>query len=247
MKFYLTGDTHGDFSRFTYDFIDIKDPVGVIILGDAGVNYYLNKRDYKLKQQLKDTLPNVIFYLVRGNHEARPESLITMKNVYDKQIEGNVWQEDEFPNIKYLQDGEVYTFNGKRALVIGGAYSVDKEYRLVNGWQWFPTEQLNAAERENITQKYAGQHFDFVFSHTCPYPWMPFDKFLPTIDQTKVDNSMEYWLEELSHKVSYNLWIFGHFHDDRVINYFSQMVFEEIYDLNKLFKKFKRKQKRLSR
>ena len=60
MKFYLTGDTHGDFSRFTYDFIDIKDPVGVIILGDAGVNYYLNKRDYKLKQQLKDTLPNVI-------------------------------------------------------------------------------------------------------------------------------------------------------------------------------------------
>jgi hypothetical protein len=38
MKFYLTGDTHGDFSRFTYDFIDIKDPVGVIMLGDAGVN-----------------------------------------------------------------------------------------------------------------------------------------------------------------------------------------------------------------
>ena len=184
MKFYLTGDTHGDFSRFTYDFIDIKDPVGVIILGDAGVNYYLNKRDYKLKQQLKDTLPNVIFYLVRGNHEARPESLITMKNVYDKRIEGNVWQEDEFPNIKYLQDGEVYTFNGKRALVIGGAYSVDKEYRLVNGWQWFPTEQLNTAERENITQKYAGQHFDLVLSHTCPYPWQPFDKFLSYVDQT---------------------------------------------------------------
>lgn len=247
MKFYLTGDTHGDFSRFTYDFIDIKDPVGVIILGDAGVNYYLNKRDYKLKQQLKDTLPNVIFYLVRGNHEARPESLITMKNVYDKRIEGNVWQEDEFPNIKYLQDGEVYTFNGKRALVIGGAYSVDKEYRLVNGWQWFPTEQLNAAERENISRKYVGQHFDLILSHTCPYPWQPFDKFITYIDQNKVDNSMEFWLEDFSHKVSYNLWIFGHFHDDRVINYFSQMVSEEIYDLNKLFKKFKRKQKRLSR
>lgn len=245
MKFYITGDTHGDFSRFN-DF-KMNRKIGIIICGDAGVNYYLNKRDEKLKAKLLKDWPQATFYLVRGNHEARPQSLITMKEVYAKEIEGNVWIEEEYPNIKYLKDGEVYNFNGKSALVIGGAYSVDKEYRIINGWQWFPTEQLNAVERDAITKQYEGQSFDLVLSHTCPYPWMPFDKFLPMIDQSKVDNSMEYWMEHLSHKIKYTLWCFGHFHDDRQVNYFSQMVSEQIYDLDKLFKKYKRHQKRLSK
>ena len=140
-----------------------------------------------------------------------------------------------------------YDIMGKKVLCIPGAYSVDKWYRLQNDFKWFAQEQLSEEEMRYAEKLVAGKYYDFVFSHTCPYPWMPFDKFLPTIDQNKVDNSMEFWLEDFSHKVSYNLWIFGHFHDDRVINYFSQMVSEEIYDLNKLFKKFKRKQKRLSR
>jgi 3-oxoacid CoA-transferase subunit A len=246
MKWYITGDTHSDFSRFS-DYEKLKKDIAVIICGDASVNYYLGKKDRRLKGALRDVLPKVTFYLVRGNHEARPESLITMKQMYDMNVKGNVWIEEDYPNIRYFQDGEVYDIGGKRTLVLGGAYSVDKEHRLINNWPWFPTEQLSLREREAITEKYAGQHFDLILSHTCPYPWQPFDKFISFIDQNKVDNSMEFWLEDLSHKVSYNLWIFGHFHDDRTINYFSQMVFEEIYDLNKLFKKFKRKQKRLSR
>lgn len=246
MKFYITGDTHGDFSRFNH-YADIKKPIGMIVLGDFGINYYLSKRDRKNKTQLNETLPNVIFYVVRGNHEARPESLITMKQVYDVDVQGNVWMEDEFPNIRYLQDGNVYTIGGKKALVLGGAYSVDKEYRLANGWQWFPNEQLNVNERDAILSRVEGEHFDLILSHTCPYPWQPFDLFLPMIDQSKVDNSMEHWMETLSHKVSYNLWCFGHFHQDRQINYFSQMMSTKIYNLDRVFKKFKRKQKRLSK
>ena len=52
---YLTGDTHGNFDRIRR-FCELnnttKDDV-LIILGDAGINYYLNKRDYKLKQELQ--------------------------------------------------------------------------------------------------------------------------------------------------------------------------------------------------
>lgn len=238
---------HGDFSRFTYDFVDIDELVSVIICGDAGINYYLNKKDKKFKELLRDTFPNVNFYLVRGNHEARPQTLISMEEVYDITVKGNIWMERDYPNIRYFQDGGIYDIQGKRTLVIGGAYSVDKEHRLVNHYPWFPTEQLSANEREEITNRVSGEHFDLILSHTCPYPWMPLDKFLPFIDQSKVDNSMEYWMEDLSHKVSYNLWCFGHYHDDRTINYFSTMVSEKIYDLNKLFKKHKRLQKRLSK
>ena len=53
---YLTGDTHGNFDRIRR-FCELnnttKDDV-LIILGDAGINYYLNKRDYKLKQELQN-------------------------------------------------------------------------------------------------------------------------------------------------------------------------------------------------
>ena len=80
MKWYITGDTHGDFSRFSY-YDKLKENIAVIICGDASVNYYLNKKDRKLKEALRDILPKVTFYLVRGNHEARPESLITMKQM----------------------------------------------------------------------------------------------------------------------------------------------------------------------
>lgn len=47
----------------------------LIILGDAGVNYYLTRSDYDLKQELND-LPITLF-LNRGNHEERPEEIDT--------------------------------------------------------------------------------------------------------------------------------------------------------------------------
>jgi len=39
----------------------------MIILGDAGINYYLYERDYELKEQLAQ-LPITLF-CVHGNHE----------------------------------------------------------------------------------------------------------------------------------------------------------------------------------
>lgn len=35
----------------------------------------------------------------------------------------------------YEIDGDIFEINGKQCIVIGGAYSVDKFYRLHNGWK----------------------------------------------------------------------------------------------------------------
>lgn len=43
---------------------------------------------------------------------------------------GTVMYEEEFPNILFPVDGEIFTLNGVQCLVIGGAYSIDKFYRL---------------------------------------------------------------------------------------------------------------------
>lgn len=53
---------------------------------------------------------------------------------------GEVYYEPEYPNILFAKDGEIYDFDGKKAIAIGGAYSCDKEYRLLTGLPWFQDE-----------------------------------------------------------------------------------------------------------
>jgi len=56
MNFYITGDCHGDFDRietFCQENETIKEDV-IIILGDAGINYWLSNTDRKLKNRLTD-------------------------------------------------------------------------------------------------------------------------------------------------------------------------------------------------
>ena len=72
MSVYLTGDTHGHFERIEcfckdnettpYDLL--------IILGDAGINYYGGHWDKKLKQYIA-SMP-ITLLCINVNHEFRP-------------------------------------------------------------------------------------------------------------------------------------------------------------------------------
>ena len=53
-----------------------------------------------------------------------------------------VYYEEEYPDLLFAKDGEVFDFNGKQTIVTGGAYSVDRMYRLIHGYGWWPDEQL---------------------------------------------------------------------------------------------------------
>lgn len=229
----ITGDTHGDMSRFSRLSVEDPNATAVIILGDAGCNYYKNKKDDRTKQALLDT--NMTFYLVRGNHEDRPENITGMISVYDEEVQGEVFMEEAFPAIKYLKDGGIYVINGHKTLVIGGAYSVDKWYRLGMGYQWFPQEQLTTDEMATIETNIKGQHFDFVLSHTCPISWEPVDLFLRGIDQSSVDKSMEQWLDNLKDKIDWTVWLFGHYHADRLERPGVEMFYREIEDMDNVW------------
>lgn len=216
-KSWITGDTHGEFDRFLpiQQQVPVLERWAIFILGDAGLNYYLKSKDRKTKESLAFHYPNLVFYCVRGNHEQRPELIPGMEEEYDPYVKGFVYCEPEFHQIKYLKDGGEYVIEGKRVLVIGGAYSIDKEYRLLNRWQWFPKEQLDESERAEIAKNTTGKSYDAVFSHTCPESWEPRDLFLSFIDQSKVDKSMEKWMDELKDTFTWNKWFWGHYHSDR--------------------------------
>ena len=210
-KFYITGDTHGNFNRIDYfcqRFETSKEDI-LCILGDAGINYYLNKKDYMLKQVLQD-MP-ITFFCIHGNHEERPFNISTY--ITKKWNGGIVYYEEEFPNILFAKDGEIYNINGKSILVIGGAYSVDKEYRLLKGWSWFKDEQPNKEIVKYIEKQITKQrHFDIVLTHTCPIKTEPRHMFLPFIDQSKVDKTTELLLQRIADWITFDSWYFGHFH-----------------------------------
>ena len=112
----------------------------MVILGDAGINFYRDKRDDELKEYLSE-LP-VTLLCIHGNHEERPDEILGYE---EREWHGGiVLFQPDYPNILFAWDGEVYDFDGKKAIAVGGADSVDKYYRLANGLPWFPTEQPDA-------------------------------------------------------------------------------------------------------
>ena len=165
MATYLTGDTHGNFLRvdtFCRAMETTKSDT-IIILGDAGFNYYLNDRDTRAKEYAS-AIP-VKFFSIHGNHEARPQRIPSY--IEGEYCGGKILYEEAFPDILFAVDGEVYNFNGYRCIVIGGAYSVDKHYRLAHGWHWWPDEQPDETVKAAVEARLAALHWniDIVLSH----------------------------------------------------------------------------------
>lgn len=231
-NWFVTGDTHGA-QRLCKRLRTFKlqhqnllpEETGIIILGDAGLNYHgetlggsydaqdkkaVNKFDYQL-------------YLVRGNHEFRPSTLSNIKYVRDENVFGCIYYEEQYPNIHYFKDGgDVYLIDDCPIYVIPGAYSVDKNFRLATGKQWFRDEQLTEEEKEKLLDLILscnGSDIDLpiVLSHTCPLCWEDHINylFMDGLDQDSIDKTMEKFLDKVYLGIWYKHWYFGHFHDDR--------------------------------
>lgn len=225
--FYITGDTHGDFSRYI-EFAARMQPTEkdtMIVLGDAGLNYYGNKRD-KERKNFVNSFPFTTF-CIHGNHEMRPADISAYKT--KKYYGGTVWYEDEYPNILFAKDGEIYNFEGYSCIVIGGAYSVDKFYRLARSWMWFENEQPSEEIKAYIEQQLQnrGNKIDIVLSHTCPVKYEPTEVFIQGLDQSTVDKSTEEWLGQIEEKLDYKRWYCGHYHTAKKIDKM-QFMFEDI-------------------
>lgn len=146
-KYFITGDLHGDFSRFEYRFKKKKN-VAIFVLGDAGVNWTLDHHDESFKESIIKKYPHITFYFLRGNHDARPEKVAGMVRLFDEDLWNDVYMEYKYPNLRYLIDGETYRIDTFKVLAIGGAYSVDKWWRLENNQRWFEDEQLSRKEMD---------------------------------------------------------------------------------------------------
>ena len=224
---YITGDIHGSPVKIQHFCrrMNLTAEDTIIILGDVGVNYFGDRRDDRVKERLAALAPTI--FCIHGNHERRPATVAGYE--LREWNGGAAWVQDKYPNLHFAKDGEVYNIDGIRYLVIGGAYSVDKYYRLANGWNWWPDEQPSPEMKKGIEKvlDYHGWKVDAVLSHTVPLKYEPVEVFMSCIDQSKVDKSTETWLDSIEDRLTYRHWYAGHYHTEKSIDKLT-ILFESI-------------------
>ena len=233
--FYITGDKHRNF-ELVKDFCDemnTKRQDVLIILGDAGFNYYDDERDDKLKKEM--SMLNITLFCIHGNKENRPQNVGTYG--VRSFCNGKVYYEPRYPNILFAMDGEIYTFEGKKYMVVGGAHSVDKLRCIEEGKPFWddemPDDNIKNAVRERLKEE--GNKIYGMMTHTCPIDYLPTEMFVSTRRAANIkrkprkarskkhfkldiDRSTEEWLGELEKELEYEVWFCGHYHVDKPID-----------------------------
>ena len=233
-KYFITGDKHGHYSRLI-EFCQanhLRKKDVIVILGDSGFNYYGDERDDKLKSRLAKE--NVTLFCLHGNKENRPQNIPTYG--IRTFCGGIVYYEPQYPNLFFAQDGEVYNFNGKEFLIVGGAHSVDKIRCLDEGLPFWEDEMPSEEVKQLVENELAIRNHQIhgFLTHTCPLSCLPTEMFISTkraSDEERrkakkkkskkpdypldIDRSTEEWLEELMQKNDFQIWYCGHYHVDK--------------------------------
>lgn len=233
-KFYITGDKHRNFDHvkdFCRDMQTRRKDV-LIILGDAGFNYYDDKRDDELKSEIAAL--NITLFCIHGNKENRPQNVGTYG--IRTFCGGQVYYEPRYPNIYFAIDGEIYNFEGRKYMVVGGAHSVDKMRCLQRKLPYWEDEMPSATVKAKVEERLQaeGNQIFGMLTHTCPIKYLPSEMFMSTRQQAAdkrkklslrskksfrpdIDRSTELWLGKLEERLDYHVWFCGHYHVDKQI------------------------------
>lgn len=127
---------------------------------------------------------------------------------------GLVYKEEKYPNILFAKDGEIYDFNGKSVMPIGGAGTVNKDYRISHGLQWFASEQPDDTIKEFVEQQLEKSDWkiDIILSHT-----VRLRRSQPGFSNLErnpitVDKGTEEWLQTIYDRLDFSEWYAGHYH-----------------------------------
>lgn len=220
-KLLITGDTHGQIDigklttkRFLLQKELTKDDI-LIVLGDWGAIWYGNKKDnYMLKWW--ESKPWTTF-IVLGNHcnydaiEQLPKNEMfgaPVRRVSDSVI--------------IAESGFIYNLCGKSCLVVNGADSTDKAFRI-EGKSWWPQEQIT--EKDFLTAKenlqLCDNKVDCLLTHTGGCAVARELGFNPTISDEWVDKVMGLIQSPYQH-------FCGHYHINRFTSSGSRILYDDI-------------------
>jgi len=245
--FYITGDTHREFSRFsTESFPEQKGMTKddyVIICGDFGI-WDESKQEKHLLDWLNDKPFTTLF--VTGNHSNYER--LSRFPVSD-------WHGGEVQFIRdsviHLRRGQVFNIAGKSFFTMGGASSHDiddgilepddpdfrnKRKRLdrrgalyhVNHVSWWKEELPGDAEYDTALRNLdgCGWKVDYIVTHCCP-------SSLSDIiggGMYQRDRLTDFF-ETISGRCDFQYWFFGHYHDNRILMRKYILLYEQIVEI----------------
>lgn len=216
---YITGDTHGDYERFSDPYLKrLDEDDTLIICGDFGFIWDGTGRELSTLRKLAQKKYTIAF--VDGCHE----NFDILERDYPlKRWNGGIVREIA-PNIVHLQRGEIYTIEDETYFTFGGGHSQDVEYRLETG-NWWKREQPTHEEIRHAIYKLreVDSKVDYIITHEPPASL----KDCLGID---VNQRLEIhaFFEDIIKVVEYKRWFFGKCHVDKFIPIKFNAVFEEI-------------------
>ena len=215
---YVTGDLHGETSKLDYFFEtkgkDLTRDDYVIILGDFGMIWSADTRhgypwDEKRIQEYFEEKYRWTTLFVDGNHE---------NFVHLKQFPVKEWNGGKAGILSehclWLRRGEIFMIDGSTFLTIGGAYSIDKNWRHPQ-ITWWPDEAITREDIRKTKLNLAAHKnkVDYILTHCAPYP-IYFQIALQErfVMENKPASENEMVLQEINEITTFKKWYFGHYH-----------------------------------
>lgn len=171
-KVMMLGDTHGN-TRHAVSAVRQAAKLGVskiLQLGDFGL-WDHDISGVRFLDTLNEELRKhgISLYFIRGNHENH-DHLDLYEKIYPRDRAGQLGNIYIRSHILYWPDGNIVIIGGKRFLGVGGAASIDKDWRLnaeaaANRPRslWWPQEQLSQEDADKLI--YRAGKVDYMFSH----------------------------------------------------------------------------------
>ncbi len=192
---FLMGDTHGS-TKVLAEFLSSHSGVSIILMGDSALGF--QQGDMELLEGLAKDSGNHL-YAIRGNHD-NPSLFIDPP-------------QGEFLHL--LQDYSELILNGRRALAVGGAVSIDRTFRIL-GRSWWQGEAL-VWDADRVASL-AGQ-VDILLTHAGVQPpsMLPLNIANPGLFDRDPDLRFDLPQErnlllDLIDHLQPAEWYFGHYH-----------------------------------
>lgn len=195
----------------------------VICLGDAGFAWDNSKESNYWNDWAEDR-PFTLLSLM-GNHEnydiIRNLPIVRWREAKVRMVR---------PHVGYIENGQIFSFNGFSFFTMGGARSVDRAYR-VEGKSWWRSE-IPSYETMDAAAKTLSSHgskVDFILSHCgptslvkqlCPHSFM----------DNEIDPLMSFFEKYVCGTTEFTYWFLGHYHQDRTIGKF-HILYHDIIEI----------------
>lgn len=209
-KIGFLGDEHGNLKHIRYiiNSYHLTDTV-LFLCGDVGLGFqpkwersiidYINK---------KLVITNCYVIGVRGNHDDSSQ----FQDTELVKANGNP------RNWLNVPDYTVVNVCNKNILCVGGATSIDRKYRLANGWGYWENESP-------IYKPKLEEHIDIIVTHSAPSFCFPQIKSDIVYEYAKYDETL---LDDISkermvfdkiyedYKDTITDWFYGHYHQSHL-------------------------------